>query len=357
MPYIHRICLIIVLFLSACVTPRTQSQKIDAVAQEIEAKKQRELVVEDYVNAYQRLYRVGYPILVKAIPFCEKITHDIGLNVWSAAGDEKEWREAYQSLYDLTDLIQISLIIENGPADQAGLKKGDILVSLDDWSVPVGEEAEKKFFKKLSDLSDSNAPIKFRVRREEEELLFTVKPEQVCNYPIIMEADQILNAFADGKQIIFTKGMMDFFRTDQEIALVFSHELAHNTMKHIEAKKTNRLLGTAGGFIVDLLGAFAGINTQGTFSDMGARAGRNAYSPEFETEADYVGLYIMASTGHKIDNASHFWRRMSLKDSRGINLTTSHPANAARFVGIENTIKEIKKKIAAGEPLKPEMKE
>ena len=149
---------------------------------------------------------------------------------------------------------------------------------------------------------------------------------------------------------------MDFFRTDQEVALVFSHELAHNTMKHNEAKTQNMTVGGAGGFVIDLLGALAGINTQGKFTDMGMRGGAGAFSAAFETEADYVGLYIMAVSGNEIEKSSHFWRRMSMKSVQSISLTTTHPANADRFVGIENTIKEIKAKIAAGEPLQPEMK-
>jgi len=345
------------LLVTACVTPQTKTKKIDSVASEIEAKIQRELVAQDFIETYDRLFTIGHPILVKAASLCEKTSYQFGMDTWTAKGMEHEWEEAYRSVYGLSDLLEIGFLTPDGAAITGGLEKGDILVSVNDWSVPLGDKAYGKFNKKMKKLSESPDSVTFKIRREEEYHTFTIPPVKTCDYEIALDNTDMINAFADGEKIIFMKGMMDFFRTDQELALVFSHELAHNTMKHSEAKKTNMALGTAGGFLVDILGALAGVNTQGTFSDMGMRNGAKAFSPAFEAEADYVGLYILAVSGHEIEKSSHFWRRMSLKNSRGISLTTTHPANADRFVGIENAIKEIKAKKLAGQPLKPEMKD
>ncbi|NQU57964.1 MAG: M48 family metalloprotease [Rhodospirillales bacterium] len=348
--------IIAALLLTACATPQTSSKKIDPVASKLEAKKQRELVIQEWTDADERLFRVGYPILVKASSFCEKTSFQTGMTFWTAKDLGKEWEEAYQAVYGLSDLLQAAYIVPSGAAARAGLKSGDIFISVNDWSVPVGKKAKEKFSKKLNELSKSEDPITFTVHRDENDLTLIVTPEEACNYQIVLDTKEIRNAFADGKNITFTMGIMDFFRTDQEVALVFSHELAHNSMGHIEAQKQNMVAGGAGGFVIDLMGALAGINTQGKFTDLGMRGGAGAFSVAFETEADYVGLYIMATAGHEIEKSSYFWRRMSLKSSKSISLATTHPANADRFVGIENTIKEIKAKIAAGEPLEPEMK-
>ena len=56
----------------------------------------------------------------------------------------------------------------------------------------------------------------------------------MCSYPVRLVNDQIINAFADGKNIIVTAGLMRFVESDDELALIVGHELAHNTMEHIQ---------------------------------------------------------------------------------------------------------------------------
>ena len=53
----------------------------------------------------------------------------------------------------------------------------------------------------------------------------------VCDYPVLLGDDDALNAYADGNNIIITRGMMRFLESDRELALVIGHELAHNSMR------------------------------------------------------------------------------------------------------------------------------
>jgi predicted Zn-dependent protease len=108
--------------------------------------------------------------------------------------------------------------------------------------------------------------------------------------------------------------------------------------------------------LVDIAAAAGGVNTNGEFTKMTMNAGAGAYSVEFEQEADYVGLYFMATAGFKIDDAPLFWRRMATNNSQAISMKSSHPTTPDRFVAIESTVKEINQKIANNQPLKPEMK-
>ena len=115
--------------------------------------------------------------------------------------------------------------------------------------------------------------------------------------------DSRINAFADGEAVYMMAGMMRFAENDQELALILGHELAHNVEAHISAKKVNATIG----LVFDLLAAGAGVNTRGAFS----QAGANSYSQDFESEADYVGLYYLARAGIEVDGAAYFWRRMA----------------------------------------------
>ncbi len=109
------------------------------------------------------------------------------------------------------------------------------------------------------------------------------------------------------------------------------------------------------GLLLDLLAAGVGVNTQGLFMNMTA----NAYSQEFEAEADYVGLYMMKQSGMEIENAPDFWRRMAAIHPGSIktNLLATHPASPERFLALEKTVEEIRDKVEKGLPLAPEMEE
>jgi len=109
------------------------------------------------------------------------------------------------------------------------------------------------------------------------------------------------------------------------------------------------------GSLLDIVAAAYGVNTQGAFGNAAARA----HSQGFEAEADYVGLYIMARSGRDIDNSPRFWRRMAASHPGSIQRSgaASHPATPERFLAMEKTIKEIKKKERLGEPLVPEYKD
>jgi predicted Zn-dependent protease len=147
--------------------------------------------------------------------------------------------------------------------------------------------------------------------------------------------------------------MVNFVKDDNELALVIAHEMAHNTMKHIDARQQNAAIGVLADLAVVLL-------SRGQVNNTGfGRIGAGAFSQEFEAEADYVGLYIMANAGLPIADAPKFWRRMAAANPANIktNHSASHPSTSYRMVALEETVKEINAKIEKGEALVPNMKD
>lgn len=346
------------LFIAACAAPQTKSPDVSSVAAEIEAKKQRELALESWIEAERRLYRVAYPILASGASLCkEKVRSSIGLIAWNNHHFNKQWHEALKEKYGIGDLLQIAYVIPDSPADMAGLEAGDIPLSLNSWHVPVGDKAESEFSKKLADLLKKETDISMTVRRGDQELELSILPGTSCDYSLALKKDETKNAYADGKRIVMHTGLMNFFKTDEEIALVVSHELAHNAMGHIDAKTQNAVVGGIAGFLVDIAAAYYGVNTQGQFTDLGMKTGATNYSVEFEQEADYVGLYFMTLAGYEIDGVANFWRRMAIQNSNSIDIRSSHPTTPERFIAIEKTVEEIKKKVVAGIALTPEYKD
>ena len=175
-----------------------------------------------------------------------------------------------------------------------------------------------------------------------------------CSFDIALAEDGGLNAYADGEKVVMFPQMVAFTQNDAELALVLSHELAHNIMRHPDATKQNVAVGSILGTIIDSVAASQGFNTGGALGQLGAQGAQLRYSKGFETEADYVGIYIMKRAGYDVSNVGDFWRRMSTQNPDGIYVGTTHPTNPDRYLTIQKTINEVQAKQSAGKPLIPE---
>jgi hypothetical protein len=353
----RKILLIIItatsILMYGCVAPTTQRVKTDDAAVAIEAQKQREIALQETLENHYRLNRVGWPILKAGLPLCKdrNSKSNIGITYANKFDFDGEYKDVAISRFKLGEPLEILDVISNTPADISGLKSGDVLISVNNKEIPIGKNASKEFTKLLKKESDenTNTTLSFRINRDGINETVTVETVETCDYPLSVIGDDSVNAFADGNQIVFHQGMMDFTKDDDELALVVGHELSHNAMRHIDAKTVNML----GGLLVDIFFAALGADTQGAFSKMAAQA----YSQDFEAEADYVGLYVTELAGYDISNAAYFWRKMGVKHPASINKNhaASHPSTPERFVAIEESIKEINQKKESGQELMPNM--
>ncbi|MEW6353477.1 MAG: M48 family metallopeptidase [Pseudomonadota bacterium] len=340
--------------LQGCIAPTTRIAQTDDVAVALEAKKQREIALQSLFEYDRRLQNISGKLLSAAVPLCgEKTRPYLGAFVANKYSFEKDMQDAAAALWSANDVLKVMYAVEGSPAAAGGLlAAGDIPVSVNGQSAPVGEEASKRFQELLSEQAKQGNTLQLKILRNDREQTISVTLDKTCDYPVILGGDDALNAYADGQRIVILKGLMRFFSNDNEIAMIVAHELAHNVMKHIDAQRTNYMIGS----IFDILAAAYGVNTQGLFGNAAALT----YSKEFEAEADYVGLYIMARAGLPIDDTPHIWRRMAAEHPTAIGkagLTASHPATPERFVGMEKAIQEIKDKQAKNLPLTPELKD
>lgn len=164
-----------------------------------------------------------------------------------------------------------------------------------------------------------------------------------------------LNAWADGENIRMTYGMMHFLNNDDEVAMVLAHEYAHNLMGHLAAAENNMLIGAVLGAALEGLAGTQGIDMGGGVVEDAARVGAIAYSPSFEREADYIGLYVLSRAGYNPNKAKDIWRRFTVEDPEGVYGSETHPSNPERFVLLQRTIDEINEKKKARQPLLPNM--
>jgi len=340
--------------LVGCATPTTKSPQGSAAEIEREARLQKELLLNRYIAESKDVHDVAFPVLEKNAALCEDTAYSLGMNLWNKYTVPEGYQTTAEINHGVGDVMQILFTYDNGPAQLFGLERGDHIVAVNGIEVKKGKQAKAN----IDELLDTDAPqVDFIISRDGEEMQKIVQRSKVCDFGIVYDPnDMAVNAFADGENIIITRGMKRFVENDNELALVVAHEIGHNAMGHIDKKKLNMAGADAGGLVLDVLAAAAGVNTCGAFTDMAMQAGAGAYSVEFEQEADYVGMYFMERAGYDTKNVANFWRRMAAENSgAGIDQRSTHPATAERFVAIEKTYAEIQQKIAAGRVLEPEI--
>ncbi len=343
--------------LTACA-PTTQRVRVSDGAAEAEARKQRQIALQAYLEDQQRLLRVSYPLLTRGSDLCgDDIRYTTGMALANSSTLlTEQFKESAESVYKLSNAVQVVYVVPGSAADKAGIRSGDTITQVGSWRTSGdGSEVVKQTLNQIKEQSSNGQPLRVDIRRpakntiQSQSLLIT--PDRACSYPVVLGQGDEVNAYADGNQVVVQRGMMRFATSDTELGLVISHEIAHNSMGHMRAKMTNYTLGTILDIATQLL---LKVPTQGLFGSLGG----NAFSQGFEAEADYVGLYIMAQAGGDIDNAPQFWRRMATLSPAAIQSshTATHPATPERFVALEETVKEIKAKKAAGKPLIPNLK-
>lgn len=183
-------------------------------------------------------------------------------------------------------------------------------------------------------------------------------PSANCNMFIeLSPAGKGINAHADGEKIVVNPALVDFAKSDTHLAFVLAHEYTHHIMRHVQSQQGNVLAGAILGSLADAVAGSQGMNTAGGFGKLGAQASLLSYSPAFESEADYIGLYMLARAGYKYESAPDFWREMAANNPQGIYNRSTHPTTPERFVAMSKTIQEIKTKQKAHQPLLPNMQQ
>ena len=340
-------CLVV---LFSCA-PATKIPEIQDKLVAREAEKQRELAFREYLKQQKRLNNVAFTIFMANANLCnKKIAYRFGFSAINKdyASKLKSLTNLAIKVLQLDEYPTVIYVAQNSPAALAGLKEGDIILSINGYDITPDKKG-LKFLGKLIKKKEKE-PIKLHIRRGEEELDIQMEPVKVCDYDVELVYSDEVNAFANGKEIKVTIGLLRFLQTDEELALILGHELAHNTLGHITKQKTNTIIGATIGAI---LSGLTGVNVTDAF----AQAGKLVFSQEFEMEADYVGCYYAARAGYDVSEAANIWRRMAITHPEIIGMEKgTHPSSAKRFVLIEKTIQEIQDKIKKGLPLIPEFK-
>ncbi len=146
-----------------------------------------------------------------------------------------------------------------------------------------------------------------------------------------------VNAFCmPGGRIGFFTGILTSLKlTDDEVAAVMGHEIAHALREHSREKMGKQMVTNVGARVGGaLLSGLFGIdpNITGMGASYLAQGLGLKYSRDDEREADLVGLDIAARAGYDPRAGVVLWRKMAALNKRApIELLSTHPGGESRI--------------------------
>ena len=156
-----------------------------------------------------------------------------------------------------------------------------------------------------------------------------------------------INAYCmPGGKIAFYTGILDQLQlSDDEVAMVMGHEIAHALREHARERMGKSAVTTGvarvGGAVV---AAWLGVDPR--LTDSVARGGANLLTLEFsrsdESEADLVGLELAARAGYDPRAGVTLWRKMSAANKGAPpQWLSTHPSGRTRIAEIEQNLPKV----------------
>ena len=213
--------------------------------------------------------------------------------------------------------------------------------------VGMGEEAYRHI---LRESVLSNDPEALRIVRKVGERIARAanKPDYKWEFRVVNDPEMV-NAFAvpGGKVAVYT-GILPIARDEAGLAVILGHEVAHALARHAGERMSQGMLVQLGGVG---LSAALGSNPQlanQVLQAYGVGAGLGVILPfgrSQESEADRIGLILMAKAGYDPRVSLEVWERMEKKESgkdRGSppEFLSTHPSYETRTQQLKSWIPE-----------------
>jgi predicted Zn-dependent protease len=151
-----------------------------------------------------------------------------------------------------------------------------------------------------------------------------------------------LNAFCmPGGKIVFYFGLLQKLQlSDDEVATVMGHEIAHALREHAR-ERMGKTAATRGA--IEIGAALFGLGNAGRMmADMGGQLLTLKFSRDDETEADIVGMELAARAGYDPAAGIGLWQKM-LAANKGAppQWMSTHPAGESRIKDIQAKLPKV----------------
>lgn len=276
--------------------------------------------LETLTGTDRRVGLVFERLIVANVALCSATAPMAGWILHAASPYSRTLRPLAEIHYGLRgDLPGILAVAPGSPAVEAGLAPGDLITGVNGAALPDGGASQEArhagFAQNLERLARGLAVghMEITVVRDHTDLDLMIEPRNACDYAVQVDPSALLNAKADGRRVYITTGMAGEATSDDELAMILSHELAHNILRHDQNASALMLLPWRGAVA--------------------------------ERDADRLGLYLVARAGFSVDAAVEFWRRYGEAHWWSRQAQWGHPSTPERYrtlIGVREEIAHIR---------------
>ncbi|HLW14012.1 MAG TPA: M48 family metallopeptidase [Flavobacteriaceae bacterium] len=163
----------------------------------------------------------------------------------------------------------------------------------------------------------------------------------------LVQDDQVNAWCMPGGKIVFYTGILPIAQNEAGVAAIMGHEVAHALSNHgqqrMSAAQYQSLLGAVGSAALSNNAKYQQVFEQayGVGSNVGVML---PFSRNHESEADKIGLTLMAIAGYEPIEAAHLWERMAQVGGQSPpEILSTHPSNQTRIQNIIQWAPEAKR--------------
>lgn len=268
-----------------------------------------------------RMAAIAYRLTTANAPLCRSLAPTPGWAIHSLGQYDPALRDQARASFGFETPIAVEAVVPGSAAAKAGVRAGDSIVSVDGRPIDSGapgkdasSAARDAAVEQIAGLP-ADRPLAVELMREGRTRTVTIPASPGCRSAFEVLLGPGMTASADGR--IVQIGVRFFERyTDDEVAVVVAHELAHNILRHAARLEA------------------AGVK-RGLLSEVG-RNGRLFRLTE--DQADLLGAYLLRNAGYDPQIAVRFWREHGGDVDGGLFRSRTHPSSSARAKALEAAI-------------------
>lgn len=155
----------------------------------------------------------------------------------------------------------------------------------------------------------------------------------------VFQSKQV-NAFAmPGGNIGVYTGILQYARNQAELAAVIGHEVGHVLSRHADARVSTQLVTNMGLQAADAAIGGSGTSHQLIMSALGVGTQVGIllpYSRAQESEADLIGLTLMAEAGFDPRESVQLWKNMAQAGQQPPAFLSDHPSGSTRIADLQD---------------------
>lgn len=283
-----------------------------------------------------RIAAIAQKLAVSSAPICPRTAPLAGMLVQDIGQYAPAYRDAARAELGLSDVPTVTVVVPGSAAARAGVMPGDRIIAINGRATvrsAAGEASYAVAEATLGALDDAMAtpPANLSLERKGLAVPVVLSGDHACPAKVELVPGKRLAATADGRTVHVSTALAGFAGSDDAVAIVVAHEMAHNILRHAEK-----------------------LDAQGIKRGVLAPFGKNRSAIRAtEIEADRFAFYMLARAGYDLDDGLDFLKRFGAKTDLGPLNDGTHPGKKERVERALRTIAEVRALKAAGRDIVP----